>query len=75
MIGKLKLKEGDIFAVPLLQGDYCIGLVAREYKTIRLGYFFKKVYSRSSLPDEGLEEYLKYPIFRFANLFSRQITL
>jgi Immunity protein 26 len=56
MVSKLKLKEGNVFAIPLLQGGYCIGLVAREYKTIRLGYFFNKVYSRSSLPDEVMED-------------------
>jgi hypothetical protein len=50
MVKKIKLKEGDVFAVPLLQGGYCIGIVAREYKTIRLGYFFNKVYS--ILPEE-----------------------
>jgi Immunity protein 26 len=56
MVKKLKLKEGNVFAIPLVQGGYCIGLVAREYKTIRLGYFFNKVYSTSTLLDVTTEE-------------------
>ena len=47
---KIKVKEGDVFAVPLRQGGYGIGLVAREHKTLTLGYFFKKIYS--SVPDD-----------------------
>lgn len=42
---KLKIKEGDVFAVPLLQGGYAIGLVAREHKGITLGYFFKSIFT------------------------------
>jgi hypothetical protein len=47
---KLKIKEGDVFAVPLLQGGYVIGLVAREHKEITLGYFFKTIFS--AVPEE-----------------------
>ena len=47
---KINCKEGDVFVVPLKQGGYGIGLVAREHKTITLGYFFKKKYS--SVPEE-----------------------
>lgn len=42
---KIKVKEGDVFVVPLRQGGYGIGLIAREHKTITLGYFFDKIYS------------------------------
>ncbi|MBS4063776.1 MAG: hypothetical protein KGZ74_04410 [Chitinophagaceae bacterium] len=41
---KIKLKEGDFFSIPLTQGGYGIGLVAREYRTITLGYFFDIIY-------------------------------
>jgi hypothetical protein len=41
---KIKPKEGNLFAIPLTQDGYGIGLVAREYKTITLGYFFDIVY-------------------------------
>lgn len=47
---KINSKEGDVFAVPLRQGGYGIGLIAREHKTITLGYFFKKNYL--SVPEE-----------------------
>jgi hypothetical protein len=47
---KIKAKEGDVFAVPLRQGGYAIGLIAREHKTITLGYFFDTVYS--SVPEQ-----------------------
>lgn len=41
---KIKVKEGDIFTVPLVQGGYGIGLIARRHKTSSLGYFFDKIY-------------------------------
>ncbi len=47
---KIKVIEGDIFAVPLVQGGYGIGLMARRYKTSSLGYFFDKIYP--SPPEE-----------------------
>jgi hypothetical protein len=36
---KIVPKEGDVVAVPLRQGGFGIGLVARKYKSILLGYF------------------------------------
>ncbi|HEY5463067.1 MAG TPA: Imm26 family immunity protein [Hanamia sp.] len=47
---KLKIKEGDIFAVPLRLGGYGIGLIARHNKGITLGYFFSKVFT--SIPED-----------------------
>ena len=47
---KIKAKEGNIFAVPLIEAGYGIGLVARIEKTIMLGYFFKR--SLSTVSDE-----------------------
>jgi hypothetical protein len=47
---KVKIKEGDVFAVPLLQGDYAIGLIAREQNKITLGYFFRTIFK--TLPEE-----------------------
>jgi hypothetical protein len=41
---KIKVKEGDVFAVPLRQGGYTIGLIARRHKTSSLGYFFDRIY-------------------------------
>ena len=41
---KIKVKEGDLFGVPLKDGRYGIGLVTREHKKITMGYFFKKAY-------------------------------
>ena len=41
---KIKVKEGDLFMVPLKDGRYGIGLVTREHKKITMGYFFKKAY-------------------------------
>lgn len=41
---KIKIIEGNIFAVPLVQGGYAIGLIARRHKTSSLGYFFDKIY-------------------------------
>ena len=49
---KIKVEEGDIFAVPLRQGGYDIGLIARKHKTSNLGYFFDKVYQS---PPETLD--------------------
>ena len=37
-------KEGDVIAIPLNQGGYGIGLVARTNKRTMLGYFFNNVY-------------------------------
>lgn len=48
---KLKVKEGDVFAVPLLQGGFAIGLIARNHKTSNLGYFFAKIFT--SVPNES----------------------
>jgi hypothetical protein len=42
---KIKVKEGDVFAVPLRQGGYGIGIITREHKTITMGYFFKTIYT------------------------------
>jgi hypothetical protein len=47
---KIIPKEGDVFAVPLMQGGYGMGLIAREHKKITLGYFFATIYE--SLPME-----------------------
>jgi len=47
---KIKVKEGNLFAVPLQLGRYAIGLAARENKGITLGYFFNFV--SPSLPVE-----------------------
>ncbi len=41
---KIVPKEGDVVAVPLQQGGFGIGLVARKYKSILLGYFFKCIF-------------------------------
>jgi hypothetical protein len=43
MVGSIPYGEGDWFAVPLREGGYCLGLVARvsrEEKGVLLGYFF-----------------------------------
>lgn len=47
---KIKINEGDMFAVPLRQGGYGIGLLARQNKGIALGYFFNKVFT--SIPED-----------------------
>jgi hypothetical protein len=47
---RIKVKEGDLFAVPLGEGGYGIGLVTREHKQVTMGYFFKKFYQ--SIPTE-----------------------
>ena len=39
---KVKVKPGDVFAVPLETGGYAIGLVARKRASRLLGYFWKK---------------------------------
>ena len=44
--GKIKAREGDVIAVPLVGGGYGIGLVARKKNRIMLGYFFNKIYQR-----------------------------
>jgi hypothetical protein len=41
---KIKTKEGDVFVVPLLNGKYAIGLIARKNGKIALGYFFDTVF-------------------------------
>ena len=43
---KVKLKEGDIFLLPLTTGGFTIGLLARV-KWGALGYFFKIRYSQA----------------------------
>lgn len=47
---KIKINEGVGFAVPLRQGGYGIGLLARQNKGIALGYFFNKVFT--SIPED-----------------------
>jgi Immunity protein 26 len=54
---KIKVKEGDVFAVPLLQGCFGIGLITRRYKKSSLGYFFD--ITSSSLPKEVKIDKLK----------------
>jgi hypothetical protein len=41
---KVKFQEGDVFAVPLDEGGYILGIIVRNNKIAPLGYFFKKVY-------------------------------
>jgi hypothetical protein len=47
---KIKFKEGQVFAVPLRQGGYVLGILVREYIKITLGYFFNKIYP--TIPDK-----------------------
>lgn len=44
---KVKLKEGDIFLLPLINGGFSIGLLARVISWMSLGYFFKIRYSEA----------------------------
>lgn len=44
---KIKLKEGDIFLLPLTDGGFSIGLLARVIPWGALGYFFKIKYSEA----------------------------
>jgi translation initiation factor IF-1 len=37
---KIKVKEGDVFAVPLLQGCFGIGIITRRYKKKFIRIFF-----------------------------------
>lgn len=39
---KIKVKVGDVFVVPLRSDGYGIGIVARKYRSVLLGYFWKK---------------------------------
>jgi hypothetical protein len=45
---KAKVKEGDLCAVPLNDGGYGVGLIARKNDKIVLGYFFS--YISSNVP-------------------------
>jgi Immunity protein 26 len=67
---KQKVEEGDVFAVPLRSGGFAVGLVARRYKTIGLGYFFNKVFpSIASIEEEANINNLKIEfIGRFGTL-------
>lgn len=48
-MGKTSYREGDVFAVPLEDGGYGIGLVARATGGWVLGYFFDRIHVE--LPD------------------------
>jgi len=67
---KIKFKEGDLFAVPLQQGGYVIGLAARDNKGITLGYFFNLVYA--SLPVEVKGDVISKDNVIFIGKFSAQ---
>ena len=47
---KIRAREGDVFAIPLRDSGYAIGLIARENKKMTLGYFFNKIYPEA--PEE-----------------------
>jgi hypothetical protein len=51
---KLPYREGDIFALPLRNGGYSLGVIARSPKRgiILLGYFFPNVYPMVPKPDQ-----------------------
>ena len=51
--------EGDVFAVPLTQGGYALGVVARAPKKgpVLLGYFFRDLFS--TLPNESRAKNLR----------------
>ena len=49
MITKSELKKGAWVIIPLEnESGYALGVITHQYKTIRLGYFFNKVYQSSS---------------------------
>ena len=41
---KIKFENGVLFAVPLANGQYGIGLVTQKYKRITIGYFFNIIF-------------------------------
>ena len=41
---KIKIKEGDLFAIPLRNGGYALGIINRMHGEMTMGYFFDKVY-------------------------------
>lgn len=55
---KQKKIEGSIFLVPLLNGGYTLGLVARHYKHGTLFYFFKEKYATKieKIPIEAIRK-------------------
>ena len=65
---KVKTKEGDLFVVPLIQGGYALGLIARQFKKIVLGYFFAKVYPQ--VPESVIGSDLKVEKIIFIGKFS-----
>jgi len=45
-VGKTKYREGDVFAVPLADGGYGLGVVARAKRGVYLGYLFGDVHAQ-----------------------------
>lgn len=53
---RLKYEEGDVFAVPLQQGGFVLGVVARIDRSFGfIGYFYPTVWSTIPETTEGLE--------------------
>ena len=53
---KIKFENGIVFAVPLSNSEYGIGMVTKKYKRITIGYFFKIIFSK--LPGILSKEFL-----------------
>src|SRR5262249_58700798 len=47
-----RYREGDWFAVPLGDGRYVLGRIARHHRATVLGYFFKPAYDHVPTLDE-----------------------
>jgi hypothetical protein len=53
-MSKLNYKEGDVFAVPLRNGGFALGLVARKARVgkVLLGYFWGPVRTQVPTPED-----------------------